>query len=177
VNNQLIPAITNIKDLEYFLTLDHSICVVMSIHVSMIKRVVERLKAQQKIVWLHLDLIPGLSSDEHGAEYAIQFFGVDGIVSTKTNAIKAARKKKVTAIFRIFLIDSASMDKSLARVNDIKPDYVEFLPALAHKIYPLIQHRLNVPVIGGGLIQTQSDIEDCYASGMVAVTVSNTNLW
>ena len=73
MNNQLIPAITNIKDLEYFLTLDHSICVVMSIHVSMIKRVVERLKAQQKIVWLHLDLIPGLSSDEHGTEYAMDF--------------------------------------------------------------------------------------------------------
>lgn len=45
---QLIPAITNIKDLEYFLTLDHPICVVMSIHISMLKRVIERLKAQQK---------------------------------------------------------------------------------------------------------------------------------
>jgi glycerol-3-phosphate responsive antiterminator len=32
-------------------------------------------------------------------------------------------------------------------------------------------------VIGGGLIQTRSDIEDCFASGMVAVTVSKTNLW
>jgi len=177
MNRQLIPAITNVKDLEYFLTLDHPICVVMSIHVSMIKRVVERLKAQNKTVWLHLDLIPGLSSDEHGAQYAIQFFGIDGIVSTKTNAIKAAKKKKVTAIFRIFLIDTASMEKSLTRVDEIKPDYIEFLPALAHRILPEIRHRISVPVIGGGLIQTQSDIDDCFASGMVAVTVSKTNLW
>jgi glycerol uptake operon antiterminator len=177
MNHQLIPAITNVKDLEYFLTLDHPICVVMSIHVSMIKRVVERLKAQNKTVWLHLDLIPGLSSDEHGAQYAIQFFGIDGIVSTKTNAIKAAKKKKVTAIFRIFLIDTASMEKSLTRVDEIKPDYIEFLPALAHRILPKIRHRITVPVIGGGLIQTQSDINDCFASGMVAVTVSKTNLW
>jgi glycerol uptake operon antiterminator len=177
MNRQLIPAITNVKDLEYFLTLDHPICVVMSIHVSMIKRVVERLKAQNKTVWLHLDLIPGLSSDEHGAQYAIQFFGIDGIVSTKTNAIKAAKKKKVTAIFRIFLIDTASMEKSLTRVDEIKPDYIEFLPALAHRILPEIRHRITVPVIGGGLIQTQSDINDCFASGMVAVTVSKTNLW
>jgi Glycerol-3-phosphate responsive antiterminator (mRNA-binding) len=177
MKNQLIPAITNVKDLEYFLTLNHDICVVMSIHVSMLKRVVERLKAQTKTVWLHLDLIPGLSSDEHGAEYAIQYLKVDGIVSTKTSAIKAAKKKKITAIFRIFLIDSASMDKSLARVDEINPDYVEFLPALAHRILPIIQDRLHVPVIGGGLIQTQSDIDDCYAEGMVAVTVSKTNLW
>jgi glycerol uptake operon antiterminator len=177
MNRQLIPAITNVKDLEYFLTLDHPICVVMSIHVSMIKRVVERLKAQNKTVWLHLDLIPGLSSDEHGAQYAIQFFGIDGIVSTKTNAIKAAKKKKVTAIFRIFLIDTASMEKSLTRVDEIKPDYIEFLPALAHRILPEIRHRISLPVIGGGLIQTQSDINDCFASGMVAVTVSKTNLW
>jgi glycerol uptake operon antiterminator len=177
MNHQLIPAITNIKDLEYFLTLDHPICVVMSIHVSMIKRVVERLKAKNKTVWLHLDLIPGLSSDEHGAQYAIQFFGIDGIVSTKTTAIKAAKKKKVTAIFRIFLIDTASMEKSLTRVDEVKPDYIEFLPALAHRILPEIRHRINVPVIGGGLIQTQSDIQECFASGMVAVTVSKTNLW
>jgi glycerol uptake operon antiterminator len=177
MNHQVIPAITNVKDLEYFLTLDHPICVVMSIHVSMIKRIVERLKAQNKTVWLHLDLIPGLSSDEHGAQYAIQFFGIDGIVSTKTNAIKAAKKKKVTAIFRIFLIDTASMEKSLTRVDEIKPDYIEFLPALAHRILPKIRERIRVPVIGGGLIQTRSDIEDCFASGMVAVTVSKTNLW
>jgi Glycerol-3-phosphate responsive antiterminator (mRNA-binding) len=135
------------------------------------------IEGTTKTVWLHLDLIPGLSSDEHGAEYAIQFLDVDGIVSTKTNAIKAAKKKKVTAIFRIFLIDSASMEKSLARVGEIHPDYVEFLPALAHQILPIIQDRLHVPVIGGGLIQTQSDIDECYNAGMVAVTVSKTNLW
>jgi glycerol uptake operon antiterminator len=177
MNRLLIPAITNVKDLEYFLTLDHPICVVMSIHVSMLQRVIERLKEKQKQVWLHLDLIPGLSNDENGAEFAIQSFRVDGIVSTKVAAIKAAKKKKVTAVYRVFLIDTASMEKSLSRIAELKPNYIEFLPALAHKILPQIQDRISVPVIGGGLIQTTQDIEDCFASGMVAVTVSKTNLW
>jgi glycerol uptake operon antiterminator len=173
----VIPAITNIKDLEYFLTLDHDICVVMSIHLSMIQRVVDRLKEKNKTVWLHLDLIPGLSSDEYGAQYAIQTFRIDGIVSTKTSAIKAAKKKNVTAIYRIFLIDTASMEKSLPRLQELQPDYIEFLPALAHNILPIIQSRITVPVIGGGLIQTPRDIEDCFHSGMVAVTISKTSLW
>lgn len=177
MDRTLIPAITNIKDLEYFLTLDHDTCVVMSIHVSMIQRVVDRCKARDKKVWLHLDLIPGLSSDEYGAEFAIQSFNVDGIVSTKAPAIKAAKKKKVTAIYRVFLIDTASMNRSLARIEELKPDYIEFLPALAHKILPLIQKRIDVPVIGGGLIQTKQDMQECFDSGMVAVTVSKTNLW
>jgi glycerol uptake operon antiterminator len=177
MKNTLIPAITNIKDLEYFLTLDHDICVVMSIHVSMIQRVVDRCKERQKKVWLHLDLIPGLSSDEYGAEFAIQSFNVDGIVSTKAPAIKAAKKKKVKAIYRVFLIDTASMNRSLSRIDDLQPDYIEFLPALAHKILPLIQERIHVPVIGGGLIQSPQDMQDCFDSGMVAVTVSKTNLW
>jgi len=177
MNRTLIPAITNMKDLEYFLTLDHPVCVVMSIHVSMIHRVIDRLKEKNKTIWLHLDLIPGLSGDEHGVEYAVQFFRVDGIVSTKVAAIKAAKKKKVTAIYRVFLIDTASMDKSLSRIAEVKPDYIEFLPALAHKILPQIQDRISVPIIGGGLIQTPQDMEVCFASGMVAVTVSKTNLW
>lgn len=173
----LIPAITNIKDLEYFLTLDHTTCVVMSIHVSMLQAVIGRLKEKQKQVWLHLDLIPGLSSDEFGAEYAIQSFHVDGIVSTKAPAIKAAKKKKVRAIYRVFLIDSASVERSLSRIEELKPDYIEFLPALAHRILPLIKDRIHVPVIGGGLIQSKADMEDCFDSGMVAITVSKTNLW
>jgi glycerol uptake operon antiterminator len=177
MERSLIPAITNIKDLEYFLTLDHTTCVVMSIHVSMLQRVITRLKEKNKIVWLHLDLIPGLSSDEYGAEYAIQSFHVDGIVSTKSSAIKAAKKKKVTAIYRVFLIDTASVEKSLSRIDELQPDFIEFLPALAHKILPLIQDRIHVPVIGGGLIQTIDDMEDCFASGMIAVTVSKTHLW
>lgn len=173
----IIPAITSIKALEQFLTTPHPIGIVMSIHASMLERVVERIHQAGKKAWVHLDLLPGISSDEYGVEYVTQHFAVDGIVSTKTNAVKIAKKKGVTAVYRVFLIDSASLEKSIQRVHELSPDYIEFLPALAHKIVPIIASRIDVPIIGGGLIQTRDDIEDCFNRGMVAVTVSKPNLW
>jgi glycerol uptake operon antiterminator len=107
----------------------------------------------------------------------IQHFAVDGIVSTKTNAVKTAKKKGVTAVYRVFLIDSASLEKSIHRIKELDPDYIEFLPALAHNIVPVVASRIDVPIIGGGLIQSQDDINDCFSMGMVAVTVSKENLW
>jgi glycerol uptake operon antiterminator len=173
----IIPAITSIKALEQFLLTSHPIGIVMSIHASMLSRVVERIHQSGKKAWVHLDLLPGISSDEAGAEYVIQSFGVDGIVSTKTGAVKTAKKKGVTAVYRVFLIDSASLEKSIQRIEELSPDYIEFLPGLAQKIIPVIAQRITPPIIGGGLLQDQSDIQACFAAGMVAVTISNPNLW
>lgn len=177
MKDSIIPAITSIKALEQFLTTSHPVGIVMSIHASMLGRVVERIHQAGKKAWVHLDLLPGISSDEYGVEYVIQHFAVDGIVSTKTNAVKIAKKKGVTAVYRVFLIDSASLEKSILRIHELHPDYIEFLPALASKIVPVVASRIDVPIIGGGLIQTQQDIDDCFAMGMVAVTVSKQNLW
>jgi glycerol uptake operon antiterminator len=177
MQRSIIPAITSIKALEQFLTTSHPIGIVMSIHASMLARVVERIHEAGKQAWVHLDLLPGISSDEFGAEYVIQHFAVDGIVSTKTNAVKTAKKKGVTAVYRVFLIDSASLEKSIHRIKELDPDYIEFLPALAHKIVPVVASRIDVPIIGGGLIQSQEDINDCFTMGMVAVTISKENLW
>lgn len=73
----IIPAITSIKGLEQFLTTSHPIGIVMSIHVSILARVVERIHQAGKKAWVHLDLLPGISSDEYGVEYVIQHFAVD----------------------------------------------------------------------------------------------------
>ena len=177
MKNTIIPAITSIKGLEAFLTTPHPIGIVMSIHASMLHRVIERIHQAGKKAWVHLDLLPGISSDEAGAEYVIQSFSVDGIVSTKTGAVKIAKKKGVTAIYRVFLIDSASLTKSLQRIKELSPDYIEFLPALAQKVIPVIAAQITPPIIGGGLIQDKQDIQACFDSGMVAVTVSNPKLW
>ncbi len=177
MKDSIIPAITSVKALEQFLTTSHPIGIVMSIHASMLGRVVERIHEAGKKAWVHLDLLPGISSDEYGVEYVIQHFAVDGIVSTKTSAVKIAKKKGVTAVYRVFLIDSASLEKSIQRIHEVQPDYIEFLPALASKIVPVVASRIDVPIIGGGLIQTQQDIDDCFQMGMVAVTVSKQNLW
>lgn len=175
--NQIIPAVKTVKGFEEFIKSDYEYCVLMNVHLSVIKRLVEKAHEANKKCLLHIDLVNGISSDEYGAEYAIQALQVDGLVSTKSSVIKVAKKKKVIAIYRVFLIDNHSLTRSIDRVSELKPDYVEILPALAHKVIPRIKDQLSVPIIGGGLIANKEDIADCIESGMIGVTTSDTNLW
>ncbi len=175
--NQIIPAVKTVKGFEEFLKTDFEICVLMNLHLSMLKRLVEKAHSVGKKCLLHIDLINGITSDEYGAEYAIQHINVDGLVSTKTSVIRIAKKKKVLAIYRVFLIDNHSLSRSLDRVAELKPDYVEVLPALAYKVIPKIKAKISVPIVGGGLISNRSDIKDCIDAGMVAVTTSDSELW
>lgn len=175
--NSIIPAVKSIKGFEVFLKSEYEYCVLMNLHLSVLQRLVEKAHAQGKKCLLHIDLINGITSDEYGAEYAIQQIKVDGLVSTKSSVIKIARKKKVVAIYRVFLIDNHSLGRSLDRVNELKPDYVEILPAIAHKVIPRIKEKIQVPIVGGGLISSRDDIKDCTDSGMIGVTTSDTDLW
>ncbi len=175
--NQIVPSVKSVKKFESFLKSDYEYCVLMNLHLSILTRMVEKVHDAGKRCLLHIDLINGITSDEFGAEYAIQQIKVDGLVSTKSNVIKIAIKKKVIAIYRVFLIDNHSLNRSLARVKELNPDYVEILPALAYKIIPRIKEIINVPIIGGGLIADRQDIQECIDSGMVGVTTSDSDLW
>ena len=177
INDKIIPAVKSVKDLEKFLRTDIEFCILMGMHISILRSLVERVHKAGKKCMLHIDLINGISRDEYGAEYAIQFIGVDGLVSTKTSVIRVAKKKGVVSIFRIFLIDTYSLDKSIDRTNELKPDYVELLPALAHNIISSIKERISTEIIGGGLVQSKEDIDKCFEYGMCAVTTSRTDLW
>lgn len=175
--NQIIPAVKSVKGFESFLKSDYEYCVLMNLHLSILTRLVEKAHEVGKKCLLHIDLINGITSDEYGAEYAIQHIKVDGLVSTKSSVMKIARKKKVIAIYRVFLIDNHSLKRSLDRVNELSPDYVEILPALAHKVIPRIKDKISVPIVGGGLISSKQDIQDCINSGMIGVTTSDIELW
>ncbi len=175
--DQVIPAVTSIRLFEEFLKTNYEYCVLMNLHLGVLKRVVEKAHQAEKKCLLHIDLINGLMSNEFGAEYAIQTLKVDGVVSTKGAVVKVAKKKKVIAVYRVFLIDNHSLNRSIDRVNELKPDFVEILPAIANKVITRVKDRIAVPIIGGGLISTKEDIRECFDAGMVGITTSDIKLW
>ncbi|QVK21602.1 glycerol-3-phosphate responsive antiterminator [Mycoplasmatota bacterium] len=177
MNQRIIPAITSVKKFEKFLETDYEYCVLMNLHISLLKTLVEKAHDKGKKCFLHLDLINGISSDEYGVEYAVQHIKIDGIVSTRNSVIKAAQRKKIVSIYRIFLIDSMSLNRSLEKLAQLKPDYVELLPAIAFDVMSRVKKETDIPIIGGGLIASREDIDRCIASGMIAVTTSNRVLW
>lgn len=177
IKQQIIPAISNHKDLEIYLKSKYDYCVIMSFHINHLDDVIAKIHNVGKKVIVHIDLINGLCNDKYGAEYLCQKLKVDGIISTKSNVLLTAKANKCLAIQRIFLIDSTSLSRSIDLVNKIEPDYLEVLPAIASGIISEIIHSVGMPIIGGGLITTQAEIDICLKVGLFAITSSKKELW
>ena len=139
--------------------------------------------AAGKTVYLHADLLRGVSADEFGCEYLCQKLRADGIISTKPKVLEAARRNHVATILRLFLIDTKSLDKGASLIKNLQPDHVELLPGLACYAIADLKQRLQ-PVAStqpqsflcGGLIKTHAQITRCLDAGACAVTLSDRTL-
>lgn len=174
---KVFPAISNYKSLKIFLKSSLKTCIIMDFQLVELEDIIVDLKSHEKIVFIHIDLIKGLSSDEFGAIYAIQKLKVDGIISTKSSVISICNKRNIVSIQRVFLKDSSSLEHSLQLISKTCPDYLEILPAVTTGILDEIIKRTSSKVICGGLIRTKQDIKSCLSHGAVSVTTSNIELW
>src|SRR5690554_4406050 len=168
-----IPVVPTMKRLEQFLLTDLSTCLLQDIHISLLADIISALHKNERKALVHIDMINGVASDEYGTEYLCQKLKADGIISSKSKIIEVTKRNKKIAIQRMFLIDSKSVDRGVDMLLRSKPDMVEVMPAIAFRIIPSIKERLNIPIIGGGLIKSRADIENGLKAGCVAFTVSD----
>lgn len=173
IQTSVIPAISNGKEFEKFLDSSLQVCLLMNMHLSFVGDFIKQAHQRGKAVILHLDLIKGISSDEAGCEYVCQVLMADGIISTKGKVVEIAKRLKKTAILRMFLIDSQSLQKGIRMIADTKPDYVEVLPGIACSILPKLIEETRASFLCGGLISSEEQIDECLKQGAVAVTISN----
>ncbi len=80
-------------------------------------------------------------------------------------------------IFRVFIIDSQALTRSIELIKKVEPDYVEVLPGVASKAVSKIQQETSASVIAGGLIDEQSEIREAISNGAKYVTTSYEKLW
>jgi glycerol uptake operon antiterminator len=176
-SQKVLPAVSNFKALKVFLQSDIEYCILMDFQLAELEDIVKELKSHHKKVLIHIDLIKGLTANEFGAIYLIQKLKIDGIISTKYQALLLAKKRNIIAIQRIFLKDSLSLDKSLDVVNKVHPDYLEILPAISNIILETVIKRTNLKVFCGGLIQNKAQVDECLQNGATGITTSKTELW
>lgn len=174
---QVIPAIRNLRDVEAALRTTKPYLVVMNVHIALARSVVAQAEQHGKKILLHADLIDGLKSDEPAAEFLAQEVRPAGIISTRNNVLLTARKKGLITIQRFFLLDSLALDNSLVQIEKTKPDFVELLPGIMPSIIRQFADTTQVPVIAGGLIRSEEDVRNSLAAGAVAVTTSRKSLW
>lgn len=184
----ILLAISQMKDFEAFLKSPLDTGILMDFHINLLPGMMQAAHAAGKKIYLHADLLRGVSADEYGCEYLCQRLHADGIISTKLKVLEAARRNHVTTILRLFLIDTKSLEKGVALIRSLQPDYVELLPGLACDVIPDLKQRLSLSsnasqadhttqsFLCGGLIKTCPQITHCLEAGACAVTLSDRKL-
>ncbi|MCR4397750.1 MAG: glycerol-3-phosphate responsive antiterminator [Firmicutes bacterium] len=175
--NPIIAAVREPQVLDYALRQDVGAIFMLCGEISDLRKYVARCEAASKPVFIHLELVSGLSSDQAGMKYLAGEVKPDGIITTKVHQVALAMKERLLAIQRLFMLDTLALRTGVSTAKAAKPDAVEVLPAVVPKAIATVAAELSCPVIAGGLIGSMEDIKAALAAGAVAVSLSKRELW
>lgn len=132
--------------------------------------------AAGKKLFIHLDLASGIGKDKSGIDY-VKNMGVDGIISTRANIIKLAREASLHTVQRFFAVDSQSVATAAESRKNSKADMIEIMPGVIPKVISDLRKLVSVPIIAGGLIESEAEIKSVIAAGAAAVSTGKASLW
>ncbi len=144
--------------------------------IAQLSAVADTAKANNKKLFIHIDLTSGLGKDKSGIEFAKKA-GVDGIISTRANLIRAAKDCGLKTVQRFFIVDSRSVDTTVETLRVSKADLIEVMPGIAPKIIEKLKARVDTPIIAGGLIETKEEVREAVEIGAAAVSTGKSGLW
>lgn len=173
----LIAAVTQMDQLQVAIDSNVQRINLMAGDILRLESIVADVHAAQKQLYVHLEMVHGISRDSSGISFLAKTFKVDGIVTTKSNAIAAAKQVGLGTTQRIFAIDSAAIETALKMINSTKPDEVELMPGLMPRIIRQIRKEWDQTLIVGGLIRSAEEIEQALASGADFVSLGDAKFW
>ena len=141
-----------------------------------IKRQAELVHKAGKKLFVHLDLAEGIGKDEYGIRFAKEQ-GADGIISTRTNIIKLARKVGIFTVQRFFIVDSHSIDTTVEAAKASNADMIEIMPGTMSKVIKRLQKELDMPIVAGGLLETKEEIKEAVSCGAAAISIGKKEFW
>src|SRR5436305_10496824 len=135
-----------------------------------LRSLVWAVQAQNKMAFVHIHLIAGLWKDRAGVTFLAREIGVNGIITSHSGLVAAARAERVIAIQRLLLYDDMALPSALSALEHARPDIVEVLPGV---IYPLvvdqIRARLPLPIIVGGFVTEPGHRDAAMGRGALAI--------
>ncbi len=174
--SRVIAAVRSYDELKKATTSDVSIIFMLAPNITDIREQAQMVHNAGKKFFIHLDLAEGIGKDEYGIIFSKEQ-GVDGIISTRTNIIKLAKKHKMFTVQRFFIVDSHSVSTTVDSAKSSKSDMIEIMPGTVAKVIKKLRLELDMPIVAGGLIETEEEIREVVSCGAAAVSVSNQNLW
>lgn len=176
MNQRIIAAVRNKQELEKAINSNVSIIFMLTPNIGDIKEQAELVHSVGKKLFIHLDLAEGIGKDEYGIRF-VKEQGIDGIISTRTNIIKNAKRENLFTIQRFFAVDSQSVHTTIETAKSSKADMIEIMPGMMTKVIKILKKELDIPVIAGGLIETKKEVEEALSCGAVAVSTGKKEFW
>lgn len=174
------PIIAGIKDdegLQSVIKSNRKVVFVLYGDILNITEIVQKLKLNNKIVFVNVDLIDGFSQKEIVVQYLKKYSQLDGILSAKVSMIKIAKSEGLLAIHRSFLIDSFAFHNLDKQVDNSHPDFIEVLPGCIPTVISWIIEKITIPIIAGGLVCTKEDVIAALSAGAFAISSTNPEVW
>ena len=178
--NPVTMAIKDGKDLRECLKEEYSdnkVVFVLYGNIETIPTIVKKLKDKDKIVFVHENLVEGLSSSHFSPSFIKKYTDADGIITLRAQNAYEARKIGLCTVFRFFLLDSLSYESVKDTIKTTSSDILEVLPGIMPKMIGEISKRYPTPLVAGGLIRDKSDVVDALNAGAIAVSSSNYAVW
>ncbi|MBS2968057.1 glycerol-3-phosphate responsive antiterminator [Metabacillus sp. KIGAM252] len=173
----ILPAIRNMKQFDQFLSSKYRYGVLLDTHLGQLKGIVKASDQAGKKLLIHVDLIQGLKHDEYAAEFISQEIKPAGLISTRSNVISKTKQRGLIAIQRLFLLDTSALAKSLELIQRMRPDFIEVLPGVVPNLIEEIKKVTDIPILAGGFVKTEQEVQAALKAGAAAVTSSETALW
>ncbi|WP_097027256.1 glycerol-3-phosphate responsive antiterminator [Clostridium peptidivorans] len=175
--NPIIAAVKDLTTLEKAIKSPCEVIFLLTGNICNIKDIVSRVKAEDKKIYIHVDLMDGFARDSYALTYIKENIKPDGIITTKSNLIKIAKELGIFAIQRLFIIDNLSLKSGIHSINIVRPDAIEVMPGVMPKITKEIKRQVNVPIITGGLISDKEDVIGSINAGALGISTSKEYIW
>ncbi len=176
IEHPISAAIRTDEDFSAALRSQVNMVFLLHVNILTIDRCIKEVHSAGKKVFVHVDFAEGIGKDRYGLQFLAQK-NVDGILTTRTNIVKAAKDLGLIAVQRFFIVDSHSIGTSLDSFKQSKPDMVEIMPGIVTKKIREFSQITDVPIIAGGIIETEEEVVEALKSGANVVSTGESKLW
>lgn len=173
----IIAAVRDGENLEVALQSPVAVIFLLNASLSNLKTRVRQIRDSRKTVFVHLEMVAGLSKDQAALEFLQAEVEPDGIITTKPNLIHVAKNLGLLTVQRLFILDSLSIQTGIKMLQGNHPDLMEIMPGIIPKVIPEIKEHIQIPIIAGGMVGAKEEIIELLKAGAVAVSTSREALW
>jgi glycerol uptake operon antiterminator len=172
----IAAAIRTEKDFSTALRSDVDMIFLLHSNIMTVHQYVKEIHSAGKKAFVHVDFAEGIGKDRYGLEFLAKQ-GVDGILTTRTNIVKAAKEYGLITVQRFFIVDSHSLGTSVDSIKISKPDIIEIMPGVVTKKIKEFAEKASMPIIAGGLVETVEEVRAALEAGADVVSTGEAELW